>query len=123
MKLEITKLIRGGREERVVLKAIETTNLCFYQIVDTTYVGDSVSDRFRHLFWFPDYLVEKGDIVVLYTKTGLKSVKQNKDKRTHFFYWNVKNSVWNDDADAVKLVQIAKISARGYRQLEEKIES
>ena len=38
-------------------------------------------------FWFPDKLVKKGDLVVLYTKKGSDSFKENTDGSISYFYY------------------------------------
>src|SRR4051812_10636677 len=103
-ELEIAKLYKGdGEDERVVLRALEGCDLGRYLVTDATFgkQGGS-SNLFRHVFEFPTYEVEKDDWIVLYTKPGT----QKKSGTTHFFYWNVKHEVWNNDRDTVTLIKV-----------------
>jgi hypothetical protein len=45
-------------------------------------------------YWLPDVEVKAGDLVVLYTKRGLRSEKRVENTTSRFFYWNRINAVW-----------------------------
>lgn len=110
MRLEI-RFVKGHgdlKEERVVLKALSDLNVGSYIISDTTYYSDDeVSNKLRHIFWIPDKDVEKGDLVVIYTKSGKDKTTINKSgSKTHFFYWGLDRTVWNQEEDAAVLLSL-----------------
>ena len=104
MKLTIKSVKEHGvlKSERIILKAIDDVNVGSYMLADTTYLNDNeVSNKIRHTFWIPDKSIEKGSLVVIYTKDGTDSVKTNKSgKKTYFFYWGLGKTVWNQDEDS-----------------------
>ncbi|HWZ36042.1 MAG TPA: hypothetical protein VNW51_07785 [Mucilaginibacter sp.] len=52
------------------------------------------SASITHPYWFPDKKVSKGDLVVLYSKKGNNSFKENSDKTsTHFYYRDIESSI------------------------------
>ncbi len=110
MKLAI-RIIKGRGDiqvERIVLEALENIQVGSYIVADTTYMnGDKVSNRLRHTFWIPDKLVDKGDLVVIYTKTGRDTTKTNDSgNKTHFFYWGLERTIWNKDEDVAVVFAI-----------------
>ncbi len=110
MKLAIKYVTGHGdlQEERIVLRVIEDIDVGNYMIADTTYINESqVSNKLRHPFWIPDKQVDKGDLVVIYTKWGIDKTKNNKSgNKTHFFYWGLKNTIWNKEGDAAVVFAI-----------------
>jgi hypothetical protein len=95
-------------KERVVLKVAGNTDIGRYAIFDTTFDSEeNVSNKLRHAYWFPDATVSEGDLVVLYTKDGDPKKVKNKDgSTTHFFYWGLERTVWNEDGDGAVLFLI-----------------
>ena len=110
MKLAIQSVKEHGDlpSERIILKAIDDVNVGNYMLADTTYINDNeVSNKVRHTFWIPDQSVEKNSLVVIYTKDGTDSIKQNKSgNKTYFFYWGLERTVWNQDKDSAILFSI-----------------
>ena len=99
----------NAKLERIVLKVCEDCNVGDFLIMDTTYDGDRISNKLRHTYWFPDKVVKKGDLVILYTKEGKINEKINLSGNTsHFFYWNLKETVWNKDEDCAVLFSISE---------------
>ena len=107
MKLSIELVKEHGNldKERIILKALENIDIGNYMIADTTYIDeDQVSNKLRHTFWLPDVKVNKGDLIVVYTKVGNESIKKNKSgNKTYFFYWELGRSIWNKDKDAAAI--------------------
>jgi len=71
MELKVVKVHKEGgwNDEYVTLRVIETCDLGYYMIADTTYVSDKeISNKLRHTFWFPNHSVAAGDFVRLYTR-------------------------------------------------------
>jgi hypothetical protein len=96
-------------EQRLVLKATKDGNLSEYAVVDNTFKeGGIPSNLHQHYFSFPDYEVKEGDQIVLYTRGGNSAPRQmDSGKMAHFFYWDLKISVWNpnDTAHLLKIVE------------------
>ncbi len=61
----------------------------------------------KDAFWFTPREVRAGDKVVLYTKTGSSSVKNNSDgSTTYFFYWGLPEPIFTSPKSCVVLVDI-----------------
>jgi hypothetical protein len=119
MNLKIVGLFDHGKpNERLTLDVLEDTNLKNYLLLDDTFSNDGkLSNKERHPFWFPDWEVEKGDVVNLYTHKGenhINLMKLNgkhiirfgKQPNVHLIYWNLKSGVWNKDGDEAFLIQL-----------------
>jgi hypothetical protein len=117
MNVEIKYIADAGVEakERLVLSVLREDDIGNYVVFDTTLTGQGqVSNRMRHSYWFPDKKVRSGDLVVLYTKTGTSSEKQNTDgSTTHFFYMNIDRTVWNTDGDCAVLLHVDNWKVQG----------
>ena len=100
--------------ERVICVASRSCNLVKYLLIDATYNNDgTISDRNRHLYWFPDWSVQDGDYILLYTKRGRRRTFVDKDgDRIHVFYWGLDRSVWNREDDAVTMLYVPRISIK-----------
>lgn len=115
MKLQVKHVKDHGikSKERIILKALDDIDVGNYLIADNTYYGNGeVSSKVRHTFWMPDKQVSKGDLVVVYTKNGKESTKQNESNRTHFFYWGLKRTIWNQEEDAAVIFNISDWSSK-----------
>lgn len=110
MNLKILRVHDNGvmSRERIVLKAFAPLDIGRYILCDTTYNrDDTVSNKLRHSFWFPDKEIKTGDFVVLYTTSGNDRQFDNKsDTVTHCFYWGLDRTVWNQDGDGAVLIEI-----------------
>lgn len=115
MKIKIVRVRDNGDHatERIVLKALSTTDVGSYILCDSTYTeDDQVSNRLRHTFWFPDQVVNAGDFIVVHTRKGRSNRTANKSgTTTHNFYWGLDVTVWNEDGDAAVLLEIGEWAA------------
>ena len=112
----MTLKIRGVREkgllekERVVLDADASEDIGQYILASTTYVDDgTVSSSLRKSIWLPDYKVDAGDLVVIYTKKSAKRIKTKTNEdgtKTTFIYWGLDEAIWNRGEDSVVLIKI-----------------
>ena len=105
--------------ERLVLNVFRPDDIGDYAVFDTTYTDDGrVSNKLRHSFWFPDKRIAAGDTVVLYTKRGRANEKKNSSGATsHFFYWGLDVTVWNEGGDCAVLLHVPEWTS--YRVVEE----
>ena len=124
MGFEIVRLYQGsGISERLVLEATSNDNIGRYIVLDSTYeASGGISNHFRHVYWFPDQDVKKGEKVILYTKKGIKDYEfkpPNKEVNvgTHFFFWGVDHNVWNDNADSVTLIEVADFDFKQFKDI------
>ena len=110
MKIKIIKILDRAvvNKERLWLKVLQDTNMEHYIAFDTTYTSqNAISNLQRHAYWFDSKQVRSGDSVVLYTKKGTPSSTQNSDgTTTHFFYWGLDKTIWNDKGDCAVLFEI-----------------
>jgi hypothetical protein len=99
-------------KERVILIARRECDLIHYLVLDTTYNEDgTISDKNRHIYWFPSHLVKPRDYVLVYSKAGKNRTFVDKEGDTiHVFFWGLDHTVWNEDGDAVTLVNTARIA-------------
>ncbi|MEF1254369.1 hypothetical protein [Vibrio sp. M260112] len=106
MKLEVTEIKNCGtlNQEYVKISVTSDCNLSYYLLTDTTYTSsDTISNKLRHVYWFRNKEVKKGDTIYLYSCKGSDSSNSG----THKFYWNLGKSVWNNDGDAAVLFKIS----------------
>ncbi|WP_438480855.1 hypothetical protein [Oleiharenicola lentus] len=110
MKLQVVSIHNRGNFEKeyVLLKALESCDVGRYLLADTSYTADGkVSNKLRHVFWFPDKDVKKGEFVSVWTGPGKNTVGQtDSGVPVHRFFWGLKSSVWNDDGDCAALLEV-----------------
>ena len=110
MKLKIEHYIDRGNfdKERIAFKAQSDCDLKFY-VVHKTQLMDSGGfyNRPKYTFWFPPTNVKAGDWIVLYTKKGSYSSKTTAEGTTsHFFYWDLSQSIFNKKYDGIVLAEL-----------------
>ena len=105
MKLKISTIadIGDADKERVVLKANDDFDLTHYAVFGCHKAGAGFQGgNVPHAYWFWAKDIKKDDFVVLYTKAGTPSVKENKDgTKSYFFYWHKPSPIWNGNLKAV----------------------
>lgn len=118
MKLKIIEIIDRGvaDKERLWLKVLQETDMTYYIVFDTSYISaNSISNFSRHTYWFGSKTVKSGDTIVLYTKEGTPSSKQNADgTTTHFFYWGLDKAIWNKKGDCAVLFEVSSWETSAY---------
>ena len=120
MKLNVTKVVDPGspRDERIVLKASQETDLGAYVLFRARLAGHGVSNKLEETFWFPDRKLNKDDLVVVYTSKGAETKSQSKDGTTsYFFHWNLDSPIWKEE-DAVPLLM--RVEAWDYLDIHPK---
>lgn len=86
----------GNKEkERVVISVESKTDLGKYLIAISKELPDEmVSSSIKNVNWLSDQVLEAGDQVVVYTKSGNKASVKNSDGSTsYFFYWDLPNPI------------------------------
>lgn len=99
MSFRISSIANAGdlSKERLVLRADEALDVGAYAIFCCWAAdGDEVSSGdLPAAYWFEDQKVGKGDLIVLYTKSGKRSSKlSDRGKTSHFFYWGRQSTLW-----------------------------
>ena len=65
-------------------------------------------------YWFPDTVVRTNDYVIVYTKAGVNSTKQNNDGTTsYFFYRGLENAVCTDTTSCAVLLSVSQWGSKG----------
>ena len=119
MELKLIKIKDAQTDdERVVIKALSTCNINSYILFATTYEANGiVSNKFRHLFIFPDLVLEEGDFIWLYTKPGVYGTHTNTSgTKTHKLYWGVQSHIWNNDDDKAYLMHYDDWESFAYKK-------
>ena len=104
MSLKIIRVSDAGddQSERLVMKVTDECNLKDFMVMDCTYENGQVSNKHRHVYFFPDKSVKKVEYVILFTRSGKNKTgtwNDDDDTVTHRFYWGLDTTVWNEDGD------------------------
>ena len=110
MELIITKIGDKGdlKNERIGLKATKECELKFYQIFRTEFLKNGrFLNKSKAAYWFAPKVINAGDKVVVYTRTGLDSFRIKPDGTTvYFLYWGLTEPIFTDDKKGIALVEI-----------------
>lgn len=110
MKVKIVSVHNHGdsANEYVLLRVEEDCDIGKYVVADSTYTpSGSVSNKLRHMYWFPDKSVKKGEFISLRTGAGDNTtVTNDKGIIFHRFYWGLKTAIWNDTGDCAVLLDL-----------------
>lgn len=99
MKLELRSIVAPGdlKNERLTLRALTSLDVGDYLVAQTMLIEDYPTTNFDHMIWFPFKQVEKGDLVVIYTKSGESREKPlSKGNTAHFYYLDLSSAIWDD---------------------------
>lgn len=93
-------------KERIIFKAISDGQIGSQFVMKTKKMGATkVAASVAPVLWLPDHEVKKGDLVVLYTKTGTTQSRENDGGNTsHFIYWGESKPLFSNNDDAVVLL-------------------
>lgn len=116
MSLEIRSILGRGvlKDERVTFRCVNAdTDIGHYVLLRTGSRDGVVNTGVKNAMWFPDKIVQKGDLVVVYTRAGNQSEKAlNTGKKAHFFYWGLSAPIWSKDEAGVVLLNAPEWDAR-----------
>lgn len=99
MQLEIKNFADAGvlEKERLIIRVLSDVNIGSYMVLRSKKndKGMPISGT-KDAYWFPDVIVSRGDLIVLYTKRGTSSKKALKggDSTAHFYYWSKGVPFW-----------------------------
>lgn len=108
--------IRGLREpgnlekERVAIEILEDGDAGNLIITSTIQQGPGkVSPKIKNPYWIPDQQVNKGDLVIVYTKKGQSNVRENDDDtKSYFFYMGMTEALYGTGNSTAAVFSIAK---------------
>src|SRR5207248_467174 len=107
MNLEIKELKNVGdlSRERIVLKATADTEIGTYVVFITRKgirLAGVLGGPVPHSFWFPNQKVKRSDLIILYTKKGPYSKKENSSGSvSYFYYWDKEQPLLPQGRNAV----------------------
>lgn len=88
-----------------MLEVRRDTDIGYFILIQTGYEGSQVTIDVVNTFWFPYMRVNRGDLVVVYSKPGSDRQKAIRDNRTaYFFYWGQDSAIWKTDKFAPVLL-------------------
>lgn len=99
MNLELRSIIAPGdlKNERLTLRALTNLDVGDYLVAQTMIVNGNPTTSFDHMLWFPFKAINKGDLVVVYTKVGNNTERVlSKGNTAHFFYLDLVTAIWDD---------------------------
>lgn len=124
MKIALRSIIEAGdpQKERITLKVTEPADIGDFMLTRNLQVGDEIAIEALNTFWFPYSLVDKGDLIVLYTRKGEAKTKPLDNGSTaHFFFWGIDQPIWRGDDASPVLMYIPEWSTTTAAQLRRKI--
>ncbi len=120
MNIGINRIADAGviEKERLTLSVVREDDIGYYLVCATSKLPDGkVSSSLRAPYWLPDKKVRAGDLVVVYSKQGTRSEKQNEDGSTsYFFYRGRSKPVWADVSDAAVLFRAGEWNVKGKNE-------
>lgn len=109
MEIKISSIGDKGdfSNERIGFKALKNCQLKYFLVVKSRKSENGFKNKSDATFWFLPREVKKNDRIVLYTKEGENSIKEDDDgTKTHFFYWGLKAPIFNNEEDLIVLVNV-----------------
>ena len=104
--------------ERLVLRVRRNADIGDFVLIRTGFEDNQVTTEVINTFWFPYKPVNRGDIVVVYSKRGNTKHKELRDNRTaYFFYWGQDSALWDDDNVAPVLLYAPDWVGKAPREL------
>ncbi len=120
MNVELRSIADKGNleKERLTLRVLADVNIGEYLLIRAIHSGGSLTNGVKDCYWFPDKLVDKGDLIVLYTKAGTQSSRELEGGNTaHFFYLSLERPIWNSAGIAAVLMHGQNWEAKTPKEL------
>lgn len=120
MNLELRSIAGRGNisKERVTLRALANLDIGDFLLAQSGHDGDSPTLNLFHTYWFPFKRVQKGDLIVVYTKEGTDSTKPLMTGRTaHFYYFDLKQTIWDKPSRGALLLHTPAWESKASEEL------
>jgi hypothetical protein len=109
MEIIVSSISDKGKlaDERIGLKVLRDCDLKYFQLFKTNFTDKGFYNQADASYWFTPQTVKAGDKVVVYTKSGINSIKENSDgTTTYFLYWGLSNPIFTSSDNGVVLAQM-----------------
>jgi len=119
MKLQLMQILDRGvpLKERLWIKVLASTDLNYYLVFDSEHLSPvGISTDPKHIFWFPKVRVNPGDNIILMTAPGVNSTKVSLGITNRYFYWGLKNTIWDDRKSCAVLIEINTWETTRFQQ-------
>ena len=111
MKLQIIRVVDRGKQnqERLHLSVLQETDLSYYAVLLSRYITPtSIANGNLAAFWFSAQPVRPGDQIILFSGPGSPTSRvQTNGNTAYFYYWGLKNTVWNYPANCAVVIEVA----------------
>lgn len=108
MNFKITAIRDAGTydKERIVIEPKSEMEIGEYVLFRTKRNNKGeITTGVQNVMWFPDKKISAKDLVVVYTKNGTSSEKENKDgNKSHFFYWGEETPLWENEKEMALVI-------------------
>ena len=120
MSLELRSIIGQGdlKAERLTFKVTSNLDVGDYILLRVPLWDGNLMTEVEDAFWFPFELVDKGDLVVVYTKPGSTRKRDLENgRKAHFFYWGKSEPLWSESDYSAVIANAPDWSARSVKEL------
>ena len=120
MKIDIRSILNRGdiERERLILDVLSATDIGDYILLRAGYRGDSVTTGIRNAFWFPYKAVSRGDLIIIFTKSGRERERSRNDGSTvHSYFWGLEKAIWDKGNSAPVLLHAPDWESKGPDEL------
>lgn len=120
MNLKLKSIAEKGNleKERLVINVLNDADVGDYILMQTGMSDGNVNISIFGTYWFPNKSVKAGDIVVLYTKSGVNKDKDlDGSRKAHFFYWGKNADFWSKPEKAAVLAHAPTWSSASVEEL------
>lgn len=108
MKLKIRSIADAGNleKERITFRVQAPVDLGSFAILANKYIDGEPMTDIQSGFWFPFQKAVAGEIVILYTKSGInKTTLTESGKTNYFYYWGRSGTIWDDPEISALLLE------------------
>lgn len=120
MSIELRSIVDKGNlsKERLTFRVNSNSDIGDYVILQSGFADGEVTTDIHNAFWFSYKPVKKGDLIVLYTRSGSGSVKPLKQSGfAHFYYWGLNSAMWENSERAAVVLYAPKWEAKCVNDL------
>jgi hypothetical protein len=113
MSLKFVQIADRGvpNKERVHLTVVEPADISYFMLAKSFLIAPNFNTVFTGgspAFWFPSRMVKQGETIIVYTGAGIEATHMgDAGVATHFFYWGMPQTIFNDPAACVVVMRLA----------------